>query len=201
MGKKKLHSDSNQPDTAGQKGHHSKARHTVNVDLSKRSGLECYYFLWKSCDYYEQKQTLRDFYSSVVSRHSEDKIGRSHSEGWVHPLCRDLKTDSLCSFTDRLCRSILWLCTEDPTITDLASSPQAYVISLHTKTFSPPWSLQICCGLLYLRTALLKERRTVSGLLFVERQQKVMRRLKPSIQWWIMNLYLINLWLPSRCHK
>ena len=110
---------------------------------------------------------------------------------------RNIIPDSSCSFTDRLCRSILWLCTDDPTITDLASSPQANVISLHTKTFSPPWSLRIRWGLPYLRTASLKERRTVSDLLFVEQRQKVMRRLKPSIQWWITNLHLINLWLPS----
>ena len=47
----------------------------LNVDLSKISGLECYYLSSKSCDCYEQKQTPRDSCSIAVSRHSEDKIG------------------------------------------------------------------------------------------------------------------------------
>ena len=98
----------------------------LNVDLSKRSGPECYYSLSKSCDYYEQKQTRRDSCSSAVSRHSEGKIGRSHSDGQEYPTFRGHKIrtwklhDSSCSFTDRLWCSILWLCTEDPTITVLA---------------------------------------------------------------------------------
>ena len=57
----------------------------LNVDLSKRSGPECYYLPSKSSDCCEQKQTPRDSCSVAVSRHSEDKIGRSHSEGQEHP--------------------------------------------------------------------------------------------------------------------
>ena len=63
----------------------------LNVDLSKISGPECYYLPSKSCDCYEQKQTPRDSFSIAVSRHSEDKIGRSHSEGQEHPPFRGHK--------------------------------------------------------------------------------------------------------------
>ena len=40
---------------------------------------------------FEQKQTLRDSCSIAVSRHSEDKIGQSHSEGQEHPPFRGHK--------------------------------------------------------------------------------------------------------------
>lgn len=63
----------------------------LSEDWSKTSGPGCYYFLLKSCDHYEQKQTLRDFCSSTVGRYSADKRGWSHSEGQVHPTSQSHK--------------------------------------------------------------------------------------------------------------
>ena len=86
-----------------------------------------------------------------------------------------------CSFTVLLCRWILWLCTELPTINGRTSSPQNAVMSLQIPIFSPPWSVQTQIGLPYFDTAVWNCNKTVTALLLSVQRQNVTGRLKPSI--------------------
>lgn len=75
---------------------------------------------------------------------------RSPSVGQKNSCLKPINT---CFLTARLWRSMHWLCTELPTTTGLASSPQGFTMSFQTATFSPPWSVLTLNGRPYCRTA------------------------------------------------
>ena len=121
-------------------------------DLGQGTVVYCY--LWSILyGYYGQTQIRKGSCSGEASRHSGDRKGLSHSEGLEHSPSQGHKI--------RTWKQLLLVCwsvmTHYPLVMYRRSSnnrpsilPQAEFISLHTKTFSPPWPLRICWGLLYL---------------------------------------------------
>ena len=79
-----------------------------------------------------------------------------------------------CSFTVLLCRWILWLCTELPTINGRTSSPQNAVMSFQLLIFSRLWAVRTQIGLPYFDTAVRNRKKTVTALLLSSEQRQML---------------------------